>query len=132
MPHASRYQGAYKGLWQRTRSILGYPYMYYMEDYDYFHMSGDDTYVMVENLRQYLTSPQIVNLTQSGQPFFGGFWTPWYIDGTNPDFYYLGGASGDTWNVLALKMYIEDGPTENCSLSKKEGSAEDVNIAWCF
>jgi hypothetical protein len=51
MPHASRFEGAYRGLWQRTRSILGYLYMYYMEDSDYFRISGED---MVEMYMYYM------------------------------------------------------------------------------
>jgi glycoprotein-N-acetylgalactosamine 3-beta-galactosyltransferase len=41
-----------ENLWQKTRSIWGYIYEHYGSDYDYFHLGGDDDFVIVENLRR--------------------------------------------------------------------------------
>ena len=42
---------SYNTMWQKTRSIVGYLYDNYRDDYDYFLNCGDDTYVIVDNLR---------------------------------------------------------------------------------
>jgi glycoprotein-N-acetylgalactosamine 3-beta-galactosyltransferase len=55
-------EAVYNNMWQKVRSTLAYIYDHYLEDYDYFHICGDDTYVVVENLKSYLDSPQVMAL----------------------------------------------------------------------
>ena len=46
---------AYDNMWQKTRCILAYVHdKNYLDDYDYFWLGGDDFYVIVENLVNYL------------------------------------------------------------------------------
>jgi hypothetical protein len=45
---------AYDNMWQKTRSMVAFMYDYYLEDYDYFLLAGDDTFIILENLRNYL------------------------------------------------------------------------------
>lgn len=52
----------YKNMWQKVRSILKYAYDNFLDDYDYFHISGDDSYVVVDNMRNYLQGTDIKNL----------------------------------------------------------------------
>jgi len=42
---------SYLTMWQKVRSIWGYLKENYLDQYDYFHLGGDDMYVLVENLR---------------------------------------------------------------------------------
>ncbi len=44
----------YGNMWQKTRSILAYLYEHYLEDYDFFHLCGDDVHLVVENYKWYL------------------------------------------------------------------------------
>ena len=44
----------YSIVWQKVRNALLYVFQYHLTSFDYFHICGDDTYVLVENLRQYL------------------------------------------------------------------------------
>jgi glycoprotein-N-acetylgalactosamine 3-beta-galactosyltransferase len=44
----------YTNMWQKTRSILTHMYDNYFDGYKYFYLSGDDTHLIVENLRRYL------------------------------------------------------------------------------
>jgi hypothetical protein len=44
----------YGNMWQKTRSMLSFMYNYYLEDYDYFLPCGDDTFIILENLSNYL------------------------------------------------------------------------------
>ena len=48
----------YNNMWQKSRSIWAYIYDHYLDDYDYFHLGGDDMYVLVENLRLFLEQVQ--------------------------------------------------------------------------
>ncbi|KAK1741065.1 hypothetical protein QTG54_008317 [Skeletonema marinoi] len=41
----------YQNMFQKTRSILSYVATHYLDDYDYFHLGGDDMHVIVENMR---------------------------------------------------------------------------------
>ena len=41
----------YGNMWQKVRSIWCYIYTNYYDQYDYFHVAGDDTLMIVENLR---------------------------------------------------------------------------------
>ena len=42
---------AYGNMWQKVRSIWAYVHDEYLEDYEYFHIGGDDMVVIPENLR---------------------------------------------------------------------------------
>ena len=50
----------YKNIWQKVRSMWSYIYDNYYERYDWFHIGGDDMYLLVENLRLYLESEEIL------------------------------------------------------------------------
>lgn len=52
----------YNNMWQKVRSMLKYAYENFLNDYDYFHISGDDSYVVVDNMRNYLQGKEIKNL----------------------------------------------------------------------
>jgi hypothetical protein len=131
--HASRGEGTYRALWQRMRAILAYIYQHYMKDFDYFHLCGDDTFVIVENLRAYVASPSIANLTLTGQPFLGGFWSHWrdQVQGEPDNFYYMGGGAGYTLNAKSLQLYAEHALT-NCSQNRNDNAMEDLFVSWCF
>lgn len=107
----------YGNIWQKVRSMWSYIYDNYYEKYDWFHIGGDDLYLIVENLRYYLESEEI---KAAGN---GGVFLP---DGTETEqtplflgrrFAYLGdmneifnsGGSGYTINKAALKRLVVDG-----------------------
>lgn len=49
----------YKNIWQKVRAIWSYVYHHYYDDFDWFHIGGDDLWVIVDNLRAYLDSDEI-------------------------------------------------------------------------
>jgi hypothetical protein len=53
------YEDAYHNMWQKVRSMWSYIYDNYYNDFDWFHIGGDDMWVIVENLREYLGSEEI-------------------------------------------------------------------------
>jgi glycoprotein-N-acetylgalactosamine 3-beta-galactosyltransferase len=129
IPSNSRHKFGYKGMIQRTRSILAYLYDNFLEDYDYFHLSGDDVYMIVENMKEFLASDRVREWDEvPDQYFFAGFWTHW--GGAMEDgYFYLGGGSGYTLSKKSLKAYVE-GPLQSCQ-PDKEGSEEDKIFTDC-
>ena len=52
----------YSNMWQKIRSMWAYAYNHYRDEYDFFYICGDDTYVIVENLRAYVDGPEVEKL----------------------------------------------------------------------
>ena len=120
----------YFNMWQKTRSILAFLFDHYIDEFDYFYLAGDDTHLIVENLRHYLHQMEELEGGRDSQPWFLGLqalfvgrpygWEPVYN---------LGGP-GYIMNRLALQRFvIEALPT--CR-SDEEFSGEDMNVARCF
>mmetsp|Transcript_20392 Transcript_20392/g.44550 ORF Transcript_20392/g.44550 Transcript_20392/m.44550 type:complete len:413 (-) Transcript_20392:605-1843(-) len=128
LPSNSRWGFGYKGMLQRTRTILAYLYDNFLEDFDYFHLCGDDVYMIVENMKEFLASTKVYNWENvQGNLLFAGFWVHW---GHMPEgYFYLGGGSGYTMSRKALKAFVE-GPLQTCQ-THREGSAEDVFFTEC-
>ncbi|RQM28212.1 hypothetical protein B5M09_005615 [Aphanomyces astaci] len=47
-------------LWQKHKASMQYIWNLYRHDFDWFYKADDDAYVIMENLRAYLRSPEIV------------------------------------------------------------------------
>jgi len=70
-----KHEGAesYDNMWQKSRSIWLYVHKHHLHDFDYFIIGGDDLFVIMENLRKYLASDEIVVASEGGkQPLFLG------------------------------------------------------------
>lgn len=52
----------YGNMWQKIRSMWSYAYSHYLDEFDYFYICGDDTYVNVDNLRLYVDGSQMDRL----------------------------------------------------------------------
>jgi hypothetical protein len=57
---------SYNNMWQKIRSMWYHIYTHYLDEYDYFHICGDDVYLYIPNMRLYLNSQEIEEL-ESGQ-----------------------------------------------------------------
>ena len=59
---ALRHEGEeqYENMWQKSRSIWKALYQQYQSHYDFFLLGGDDMFYIIENLRYYLNSPEIM------------------------------------------------------------------------
>jgi hypothetical protein len=53
---------AYGNMWNKVEAMWKYAYKHYLDDYDYFHICGDDAYVIPDNLRVYLMGKQVNDL----------------------------------------------------------------------
>jgi len=87
----------YDNMWQKVRSMWAYVYAHYIEDYDFFHICGDDTYFIADNLRQHLWSLH----HNTSKPLFLG--TPMRHKGS----YFAAGGPGYTLNQAAAKLLVE-------------------------
>lgn len=135
IPHAGPHEGKYQGIWQKVRSMLAYMHDNFLNDYDFFLLCGDDTYVIMENLKAFLTSPKFVQ--DAGGP---GYPNPMYVGApTHPywmkheykgDFYYNGGGSGYLINAVVLRVLVQD-ILPHCQ-SRKLTPIEDVYMGECL
>jgi len=126
IPHEGREE--YQNMWQKVRAMWVYVYVNYYDSYDWFHIGGDDMYVLVENLRLYLESEEIVTASNGGeQPLLLGqiFYQNFYSSAT-----YVTGGGGYTLNKAALKMLVASFP--NCAPHHDVTSVEDVLVTQCL
>ncbi len=128
----------YHNIWQKVRSMWSYIYDNYYEDYDWFHIGGDDLYLLVENLRLYLESEEIQLASNGGEVLHIGKPTkqlPLFLgrrfkEGGNVERIFNSGGSGYTMNKAALKALVVDAfPT---CMPHLKTFAEDVMVAQCF
>jgi len=126
----------YNNIWQKVRSLWSYVYDNYYDQYDFFHIGGDDLYVLVENMRLYLESPEVV-LAANGGKIGGvpdGFQKPLFLgrrfaETGNRSRMFNSGGSGYTLNKAALKTLVGSFDTCNPNLTT---FAEDVMVAACL
>lgn len=97
--------------------MWSYIYDYYYEDYDWFHIGGDDLFLIVENLRKYLESEEIRTASNGGiflptgdetkqTPLLLGRRFAYQGDRNN---IFDSGGSGYTMNKAAFKLLVTEG-----------------------
>ena len=77
LPSNSRAGFGYTGMIQRLRSMYAYIYDNFLDDYEFFHFCGGDTYVIVENMKEFLASERAKQWEEDGNYFAAGFWASW-------------------------------------------------------
>ena len=120
IPHQGKED--YYNLWQKIRSMLAYVADNYIDEFDCFHNSGDDTFVVVENLRELCRRSMI---TSQGHPFYAGSWNPW----NNFQDVFAGSGEGYTLNKVALRALVDSFP--DC-LAEEKSYTDDVFVGECF
>lgn len=133
LPHFGE-EGKYNSMWQKVRSMLVYIYTNFRHEYDYFHICGDDTYLVVDNLRQFVISAEVQNATEHNQPVLaGGIIKPLWrkdLEKKHPNFVYNGGGPGYTLNQKALDIFVKEGLSRCEPIVDK--SNEDLQMSFCF
>ena len=111
---------------------------YYQDGYDWFHIGGDDLYLIVENLRLYLESEEIQTAANGGVYLPDGSettQTPLFLgrrfayQGDMNDIFVSGG-SGYTMNRAALKALVTEGFPK--MFAHAHTFSEDTMIARLF
>jgi hypothetical protein len=112
----------YENMWMKTRSIWAYIHDHYLDDFDYFFLSGDDTHVIVENLRRVLES---MEPAANEVPLYLGQWIP-----DNHGTYFCGGGPGYVLNRRSLRLLVQNA-FPSC-LPHERNAAEDRLVGECF
>lgn len=131
----------YSGLFQRVRAIMAYVYDEFLDQYDFFHFCGDDVFLIVENLKEFLGSKEVQEWESKPDHYlFAGFWMNQDVNhkgkkqrqGYTPSSneFYLGGGSGYTLSRKSLKAYAE-GPLQTCR-TYEESPMEDIIFGHCI
>ncbi|XP_015794488.1 glycoprotein-N-acetylgalactosamine 3-beta-galactosyltransferase 1-like [Tetranychus urticae] len=111
-------------LWAKTRSAFQYVYKNHFDEADWFMKADDDTYVVVENLRYFLSTQN-----SSDPIYFGCKFKPYVNQG------YMSGGAGYVLSKVALERFIDKGidpavHPKQCKLS--DDGAEDVEMGKCL
>lgn len=130
----------YNNMWQKIRSMWKFVGAHYLNDYDYFHIGGDDLFILPENLKSYLKSldPSILEdaktkdntkheLNADNKYYLGRR----FRQGVNGQYFYSGGA-GYTLSRGALREFFDVGLEHPSCNVKTHTSMEDVMIAKCL
>ena len=140
LPHLGRER--YQNMWQKVRSIWSYIYTHYYSDYDWFLLGGDDMYYIMENLYEFLSSPEIKaaaaakqgvylgrTLKYPYQPTSDGTTTPG--DAARAGVGFNSGGAGYILDPMALRILAVNLQFPHCAMVE-ETPKEDVNVGACL
>lgn len=114
---------SYANMWQKVQAMWIYAYHHYIDEYDYFHICGDDVYVVADNLRMFAMSDFVQKLSngyldtfsvmskhkrkwRKSRPRALVFGYPLHIDlRKNGLHQYAAGGSGYTFNREAVRVF---------------------------
>ena len=130
----------YYNMWQKVRSIWRYTHEHFAEDFDYFTMSGDDDYYVMENLRQFLLSPAIAARQAAGEAVYLG--RRLLYTGKGDLVFNTGGAGYVLTRRAGVRLARAGDECARVSRGKESGwhkyltrthrKNEDVHMAWCL
>jgi glycoprotein-N-acetylgalactosamine 3-beta-galactosyltransferase len=113
---------SYGNMWQKVRSIWNFVGTYYIHDFDYFLLGGDDLFVIPTNLRQYLSTLQ----GTPDDPHFVGR----RFKGYGNRNYFNSGGAGYVLSRGTLRTFVQD-IYSHCHVASVT-SMEDVLMAECL
>ena len=102
----------------KTMHAFAYIYRHHLNDADWFIKTDDDTYVILENLRYFLSSQNSSRPVSFGQHF------------VYKDYQYHSGGAGYVISKEALIRYGEKG--NNSNLCSPDGGSEDLVFGECM
>lgn len=135
-------------LWDKHRKSLEYIYDTYRDDYDWFYKADDDAFVIMENLKLFLRSPEIMMKSKTEPVQFGHRFNltsklvDYYIVDpilrqkfiqTFDRWVFNSGGPGYAMNRLYLETFLENYNSFEC-LNDKYSSMlpDDAAIAFCM
>ncbi|XP_046445502.1 glycoprotein-N-acetylgalactosamine 3-beta-galactosyltransferase 1-like isoform X2 [Daphnia pulex] len=110
----------YDTLWGKTREAFRYIYQHHFHEAEWFLKADDDSFVILENLRFYLSN------FNTSDPFYFGHKFKAYIKSG-----YMQGGSGYVLSKEALRRFVEIG-LENPVKCNDTEWPEDVQIGICM
>lgn len=108
-------------LWAKTKEAFKYVHTHDLEDFDWFAKMDDDTYMVVENLRYFLS-------TKNAQEplYFGRRFKPYVKQG------YMSGGAGYILSREALRRFIETSLKNPSKCRGDAGGSEDLEMGKCM
>ena len=69
-----RFEGpkTYLNMWRKLHTMWQYVHDHYIDDFDYFYTAGDDVFMIVENMRRFLLSAEVVAQHAAGHGVYIG------------------------------------------------------------
>lgn len=136
----------YSNMWQKVRSMWAYVHEHYRDEFDFYHIGGDDIYMWPDHLRAYLASAEVAEYTEHAHIDNVGAWLlahgqqvmtakprPMLFGEPSANVredVYANGAAGYTLNRAALELYAREGLRS--FRSELERSFEDVQLGMFF
>ena len=110
-----------ENLWAKTKEAFKYVYHHHLDAYDWFAKLDDDTYLVVENLRYFLSdkNPQ-------DPLYFGRRFKPYVKQG------YMSGGAGYVLSKEAVKRFVETSLNDADHCRADSGGSEDLEIGKCL
>ncbi|KAJ1455133.1 hypothetical protein M885DRAFT_441469 [Pelagophyceae sp. CCMP2097] len=118
----------YSNIWQKTRANWRYVYEYYRDDFDYWIFGGDDLFVVPQNLKAYLATPEIRAQNDRGDALFLG---RRFKQNGNEDRMFNSGGAGYVLNKRSLTLLYDALDQAFCQ-PHLHGFWEDVMVAQCL
>ncbi|KAL7435013.1 hypothetical protein ACHAXM_004514 [Skeletonema potamos] len=140
----------WKHLWQKQRETMRHIWEVYGTDYDWFLKADLDTYVIMENLRAYLSSEEIQSkedqslilgrrISRREEKWYQGFGHNMtslvdnFLRKSHNQFHYTMGGAGYVMNQKYLKKFYESMDEEFCLSSEQDMTfPEDVAVNFCM
>jgi glycoprotein-N-acetylgalactosamine 3-beta-galactosyltransferase len=118
----------YDEMWSKTQNIWSVVASSdLIHQFQYFYLAGDDVYVLVDNLRRYLSSPHLRALSRDNAlPLYLGRRVP-----HNHYLFYHTGESGYVLNAVAVRALVHHLKEAQC-FDELSVSMEDVMAANCL
>ena len=101
----------YSNTWQKMRSLWKYTWFHYSNEFDWFLKADDDTFVIWENLMEYLGSKEVQAELEAGKGVYLG--RRFAMAGKKLDNYTSGGA-GYALDRVALGALVQNLDTPAC------------------
>ncbi|XP_046456804.1 glycoprotein-N-acetylgalactosamine 3-beta-galactosyltransferase 1-like [Daphnia pulex] len=109
------------GLWGKTREAFRYAWDRYQDEVDWFLKADDDTYIIVENLRYFLSG-----FNTSKPMWFGHKFKALVKNG------YFSGGAGYALSREATKRFVKEAYFNETICRKDQGGAEDAEMGTCM
>lgn len=125
----------YDNMWQKSRSIWQFIFNKFSKSYDYFLIGGDDMFYIIENLRAYLNSREIVEAQKNSNGLYlGNAFYPHGLKinpGETEPFVFTSGGAGYILDQKALQALGEDINNNSCFPNLRVPT-EDVQVGICL
>ncbi|KAJ8313702.1 hypothetical protein KUTeg_008263 [Tegillarca granosa] len=108
-------------LWAKTKAAFKYIYQNHLNDAEWFMKADDDTYVVLENLRYFLSDKNY-----KSHVFYGRRFKPYVSQG------YMSGGAGYVLSKYAVKKFVENGIDDSSMCRADGGGAEDLELGRCM